>query len=161
MKTLVLFYTFSGKTGVVSKALGEYLKAEVVEVRDRKGRKGFSGMLSLMKAAGADAPVETDPETVDLSGYDRIFLGSPNWGSRPPAPVNSFIAKNNFSGRELTLFIVQHAFGARRVVDNITKRIEEKGGSVGACFHINTFLRSKKRIYGNTIKKVKEITGGE
>lgn len=159
MKTLVLFYTFSGKTGIIAKALGEQLKTEVVEVRDRKGRKGLSGMFSLMKDTMADAPVEVDPETVDLSGYDRIFLGSPNWGSMPPAPVNSFIAKNDFSGRELTLFIVQSALGERKVVDGITKKVEGKGGSVRSYFYINTLFRSKKRIYGNTVKKAKEIIG--
>ncbi len=153
MKTLILFYSFTGKTGIIAKALGESLKADVVEIKDREGRKGFSGMLSLMKDTKSEVPAGVEPETVDVSGYDRIFLGSPNWGSACSAPMSSFIANNDFSGKSLVLFITQSIVGAKKAAKDITDRVEKKGGTVKSFFHVNTLLRSRKRVRRVALEK--------
>jgi flavodoxin len=55
MKTLVIFYSRSGKTKKVAEAISEILKCDKEEIFDIKSREGVVGFLS----AGTDTPIRT------------------------------------------------------------------------------------------------------
>ncbi len=41
---------------------------------------------------------------LDLTGYDKIFLGFPIWGWAAPSIVNAFLEKHDFSGKTIVVF---------------------------------------------------------
>ncbi len=50
---------------------------------------------------------EESPELlhpIDISGYDRIWLGCPTWAFTYAAPLNSVLQTNDFSGKEVVFF---------------------------------------------------------
>jgi len=87
MKTLVLFYSYSGSTKAIAEALAAAESADLCEVKDvrRPGKlKAYTaGVLASIR--GKAWPVK--PFSADLAEYDRIILLSPVWASNPPPAV--------------------------------------------------------------------------
>ena len=50
--------------------------------------------------------------SVDVSGYDVIFVGYPVWASNTPAPVLSFLESQSLSGKTIIPFCTHDGYGA-------------------------------------------------
>ena len=50
--------------------------------------------------------------SVDVSGYDVIFVGYPVWASNTPAPVLSFLESQSLSGKTVIPFCTHDGYGA-------------------------------------------------
>lgn len=94
MKSIVVYYSFSGNTQKVSEILFRHLsslgQAEIIRLKDLKESKNF-----FVQAGRAVSHQRTPIEAVnfDLTGYDLICLGTPVWAFGPAPPVNTFINK--------------------------------------------------------------------
>ena len=91
MNTLVLFYSYSGKTKANAEELAVKESAAIVEIKDTK-RPGklkayTAGCFSAMK--GKSWPI--DPLHVNLAEYDRLILLAPIWANNPPPAFNAFL----------------------------------------------------------------------
>jgi flavodoxin len=82
MKSLVVFYSRSGKTKQVAEKITELLKADLEEVIDLKSRKGIFGWLS----AGKDASKKNGATIAAIkkqpAQYDLVILGTPVWAGK-------------------------------------------------------------------------------
>jgi len=91
MKTLIVFYSRSGRTKKVAKSIASQLKCDVEEIFDTKNRKGIPGFLS----AGSDANLKklTIIKGIkkDPSLYDLVIIGTPVWSSNISAPIRTYI----------------------------------------------------------------------
>ena len=105
MKSLVVYYSLTGKTKLVAQAIAEALNATLVEITETKPRK-LGAFVYLIGGFGAvmNRGSKINPVNVDLKEYDRIFIGSPTWASRPAPAINSFIYQTNFEGRSVVPF---------------------------------------------------------
>lgn len=56
----------------------------------------------------------------DISEYDVVFLGYPNWWYSAPMAVFSFLEENNLSGKEIVLFCSHGAGGLASSVKDIS-----------------------------------------
>ena len=142
MKKIILYYSFSGKTAVLADELGRLLEADVIRLNDTSKKKGFARLPELMKAG----TVETVPAKVDLSGYGEVFIGGPNWGGKSAPPLNSFIERNDFSGKQVKVFVAQSLAGAKKVYGDLAARIEKKGGKAVGFAGFSTLLKSASRL---------------
>ena len=105
MKSLVAYYSLTGKTKLVSQTIAGTLQAELVEIAELKSRRrGFLTYLTGGFAAVTNKGSKISPTNVNLKQYDTIFIGSPIWASRPTPAVNSFIYANNFEGLSIVPF---------------------------------------------------------
>ena len=91
MKTLVLFYSYSGKTKAVAKELAAKDSADISEIKDAK-RPGkpkayVAGCFAAMR--GKAWPIQ--PLEADLAAYDRLILLSPVWAGNPPPAFNAML----------------------------------------------------------------------
>ena len=50
-------------------------------------------------------------ETIDISSYDLIYLGYPNWWGTMPMPVWTFLEGQNFSGKVILPFCTHEGSG--------------------------------------------------
>lgn len=91
MKSLVIFYSYSGHTKVAAEEIAARESADIAEIKDaeRPGR---------MKAFTAGAPAATkgqswpiQPLNVELSEYERLILMSPVWAGNTPPAVNAVL----------------------------------------------------------------------
>ena len=154
MKSLVVYYSLTGKTRLVAQAIAEALGATLVEVAETKPRK-LGPFIYLIGGFGAmtNRGSKINPIDVDLNQCERIFVGSPIWASRPVPAVNSYIHQTNFEGRDVIPFFTMGGTTAEKALDNITAKIEKSRGKVAGSFAITSYKVSDDEI----IARAKEV----
>jgi flavodoxin len=160
MKSLVVYYSLTGKTRLVAQAIAETLNATVVEITEKKTRKlgpfiyligGFSAITNRGSKINA--------LDLDLKQYERIFIGSPIWGSRPVPAVNSFIYQTNFEGRDVIPFFSMGGDNSEKALVNITAKIEKSQGKVAGSFAITSYEVSDEEIIVRAKEAIEKYSG--
>lgn len=70
-------------------------------------------------------------EDMDISGYDVIFVGYPNWCGTMPMPVWTFLENHDFTGKVVCPFCTNEGSGLANSVKDMEKLIptaEQKQG---------------------------------
>jgi len=147
MKTLVVYYSLTGKTDVVAQALAKELGADVRRVEDvEKPSGGFwfiiTGAISAIR--GAESKIK--PIDTDFRAYDRIFVGSPVWGGSPSTPINAFIANADFTGKEVIPFMTMGGNDASGALKKMSERIEKKGGKIIGSFALSSKTATNEEL---------------
>ena len=93
---LCVYYSRSGNTKKVMKAIAAELDAELVAISDGVERGGLRGWLrSGLDAVKRDCPAALPAETErKLENYRLVIIGTPAWAGRCASPVKSFLAQN-------------------------------------------------------------------
>ena len=153
MKPLVVYYSLTDKTKLVSQVIAEALNATLMEIKETKPRKsGFSVYLFGGFAATINRGSKINPIDIDLKQHETIFIGSPVWNSRPAPAINSFLYQTNLEGRSIIPFFTMGGDNSEKALANITAKIERSQGKVAGSFAITTYRVSDEEI----IAKVKE-----
>ena len=63
----------------------------------------------------------------DISGYDTIFLGFPNWWNTLPMPVVSFLEHYAWSGKRIIPFVTSGGSGFGKSLDALEKNLHRCG----------------------------------
>jgi len=160
MKSLVVYYSLTGKTKLVSRVIAEALNAKSVEIKETKPRRGklsvyVMGGFAAVRNKGSNI----NPVKLDLKQYDRIFIGSPIWASRPAPAINSFIYQADFEGRSVIPFFTMGGDNADKALDNMRAKIEKSGGKVVGSFAITTNKVSDKQIVSRAKEAAKQCSG--
>lgn len=147
MKSLVVYYSLTGKTKLVSQVIAGAVDAALVEIKEKKPRK-LGPLLYLVRGFGAitNRGTEIRPVDVDVKQYERIFIGSPTWASRPVPAINSFVYQTNFEGRHVVPFFTMGGDNSEKAVANITAKIEKSQGKVVSSFAIKSYGLSDEEI---------------
>lgn len=100
-----------------------------------------------------DARPELSGTVPDLSSYDVIYLGYPNWWGTAPMGVFTFLESASFSGKTIKPFCTHEGSGMGRSEDDIIKACQSAavvkglaivGGSVENADHdIERWVHSK------------------
>jgi flavodoxin len=135
MKTLVVYYSLTGKTNVVAQALAKELGADVRRVED-VAKPSVTWWFIITAAISARRGVESEikPIDTDVRGYDRILVGSPVWGGSPSTPINAFIAQADFSGKDVVPFMTMGGNDASDALKKLSERIQKRGGKIVGSF---------------------------
>lgn len=136
-KALVVIYSYTGNTKAVADEIIKRFKADTVIIKTT-AYDGFGGETK----AGINAWNETtitdiEPETVDMSQYNLIFLGSPIWWYRPAVPLWTFVDKNDFKDKRVILFNTFNSKFKSKYIEKFKKLVEKKGGK----FHDHIYVR--------------------
>ncbi len=101
-----------GNTAVVADMIAGFTKADQFEIRSTKEYP--SEYKACTEEALAELKANLRPELVkdiDLSTYDVIFLGYPNWWGTMPMPVWTFLTGHDFSGKRIFPFCTHEGSG--------------------------------------------------
>lgn len=104
MKTLVVYYSRTGRTKKIAEYIQSALDSEIEEIQDVKNRNGVLGWLSAGRDAGSKSLTsleEMDKMPVD---YNVVILGSPTWNNSLSSPVRTYIEKFNEDLRHVACF---------------------------------------------------------
>lgn len=105
MKTLILYYSRTGTTETVAKALAAALDAKMARITCPRYDGGWFRYL----LAGYDSvkgrlpPVEVP--NLDFREFDRLILGTPIWTSYPAIPMRSFLSNDPDLPDRISLFL--------------------------------------------------------
>jgi flavodoxin len=159
MKSLVVYYSLTGKTRLVAQAIAEALNARLVEITEKKPRK-LGPFIYLIGGFGAitNRGSKINPLDVDSKQYERIFIGSPIWGSRPVPAVNSYVYQTNFDGRDVIPFFSMGGTTPEKALANITTKIERRQGKVAGSFAITSYRVSDEEIISRAKEAIKKYS---
>ncbi len=147
MKALVVYYSLTGKTRLVSRVIAETLNATLVEITETKLRKpGGLTYLTGSAAAFTNRGSKINPVEIDLKQIETVFIGSPIWASRPAPAINSFIYRTNFEGRNVIPFFTLGGENADKALANIKAKLERSQGRVIGSFAVTTHEVSDEEI---------------
>jgi flavodoxin len=129
MKTLVLFYSFTGKTKDIAEKKAKELTADIEEILDEKKHSKFGAFLvgcpkSIMRKSWAIKPL-----AANLDGYEKIVILSPTWAGHPVPPVNAAIEKLP-PGKKVEVVMVSSSGSTKDSTEGTKALIAAKGCEV-------------------------------
>lgn len=140
-KALIAYYSWSGNTRHIAERIRAFTGADILEVVPELAYPSVYRQTVDMAKKENDAeyrrPIKTKP--ANLSEYDAIFVGSPNWWGTISGPMRTLLYENDFSGKKIMPFITHEGSRLGRAVAEIKKicpkaevaeAIAIRGGSV-------------------------------
>ena len=91
MKILVVYYSRTGTTGKVAKAIQAKLECELEELIDTVKRSGFFGYIRCGFQAARKKITVLKPMKHDPSEYDLVLIGTPVWAGVMSTPARTFL----------------------------------------------------------------------
>jgi len=91
MKSLVLYYSYSGKTKALAAKKAAELGADIEEVTEVKRCSIFKAFTAGAFRAIKRRKTEIVPIKSELKNYDQIIIMAPVWASNPAPAFNSII----------------------------------------------------------------------
>ena len=128
MKTLVLYYSYTGHTRKIAADLAEKESASIAEIKAEKRPGALKAYVSGSLAARRMKAWPIQPLGVDLSGYDRLFLLAPVWASFPAPYINS-VLETLPQGKQVYVKLVSGS-GRSRCRERLEAAIKAKGCTV-------------------------------
>ena len=125
-KVLVAYFSATGTTGMAATALADAAGADLYEIlpevpytnedlnwRDEQSRSSLE-----MNNPKGRPPIGGD-KVSNMEQYDTIFLCFPIWWYVAPHAVNTFIEKNDFTGKKVILFATSGGSEITKALDTM------------------------------------------
>ena len=125
MNTLVLFYSYSGKTKAVAEELAQKESAAIVEIKDAKRPGIFKAFTAGCPSAMKGKSWAIQPLAVNLAEYARLILLAPIWASNPPPAFNAILDQLP-SGKTVAVKMVS-ASGKSKCRERLDAVIQSRG----------------------------------
>ena len=122
MKTLFLYYSFTGNGDLVAEKMVEQ-GADVLKVVPKKPlpKSFFWSVMTGGFLAGIGYKMPLVDFAPDLDGYDRIVIGSPIWNGRISCPINTVLSSLNLTGKSLAFVLYAGSGAAPKAVARLHK----------------------------------------
>ncbi|MDR0732137.1 MAG: NAD(P)H-dependent oxidoreductase [Treponema sp.] len=120
MSTLIVYYSYTGNSGLVAGVLQNALKAETLELKlaDDGERKGLAKYLWGGKMVFSRAKPPLKPYRADWENYDLIIIGGPVWAGSPAPALLTFLDETGIRGKKVVLFCC-HRGGKGKALDKL------------------------------------------
>lgn len=125
MKTLVLFYSYTGNTEKLAQIAAAKENADIIEVKDNVRPGKFAAYTLGCFRAMNMKPSDIAPIEAELSDYGKIILMSPVWASNIAPPMIR-VFEMLPSGRELEVVAVS-ASGKSKAKDKVSALLNTRG----------------------------------
>lgn len=123
MKSLVIYFSKSGKTKKQAEQIAKTIGADTFEIETEKVYPDsyLKTIAESHKEFKSDEKPALKTAKIDLSEYDRILIGFPVWFGTCPMAVISFIEKNDFAGKKIYPFCTSGVAGCEKGSSDIAK----------------------------------------
>lgn len=91
MKTLIIYYSFSGNNHHLANILHERLHCDIVEIKETSKRTNFSILLDLLFARSS----KIQKNEIDLRRYDSLIFIAPIWAGKIATPLKTFLKQES------------------------------------------------------------------
>jgi flavodoxin len=104
MKSLIVYYSRTGKTRSVAETIAAELGSYIEEIVDLKNRDGKIGWMSATQDASRGKETQIAPTKKNPNDFDLLIIGTPVWAFTLTPAIRTYINKNDLSGRKVALF---------------------------------------------------------
>lgn len=153
-KTLIIYYSWSGNTRGIAAQIHQKVGGDLVEIELVKPYStNYNTCLDEAKRdQEQDARPELKTKIADMSQYDVVYLGYPNWWSSVPMPIATLLESYDFSGKTIVPFCSHGGGGLGRSVTDIA-RLAPKAGVAEALSVYSSGTSSLPREIDEWLKK--------
>ncbi len=129
---LIAYYSWSGNTQKVAKEIQEKIGGDLFEIKTVEAYpEDYKTTVSQAKKEIAEGyRPKLAAEAGDLSKYDAVFIGSPNWWGTIAPAVSAFLDNTDLNGKTVIPFITHGGGGVQNTVKDLTAQC--KGCKVSA-----------------------------
>jgi len=156
MKILIIYYSRTKKTETVAKTLADELSAETMEIKDLKDRYSFLGTMGSIIDAIRENKTRIEPESIDLTEYNLLYIGSPTWAGKPAPAIITLIDNLNLKGKDIILFSTVGRQGGNNAIERMAEKIRARGGRIINSFIIKTGGKQFNEIKEDTLNIIEE-----
>lgn len=111
-----------GNTHIAAEMIAELTNADLFEIQSVDGYSDiYKECVEQAKTEFSSNARPQLKEDIDISGYDVVFVGYPNWCGTMPMPVWTFLEKHDFTGKVLCPFCTNEGSGLANSVGDIEK----------------------------------------
>ena len=109
-----------GNTHIAAEMVAEICNADIFEI---KAKDAYSDVYKeCVVRAKQEFDTNARPELLenkDISEYDVVFLGYPNWCGTMPMPMWTFIENHDFTGKDICPFCTNEGSGLANSIGHI------------------------------------------
>lgn len=153
-KALVIFYSWSGNTKSIAAQIHQKVGGDMIELELIKPySKNYNTCVDEAKRdkeQGARPELKT--RIADISRYDVVYLGYPNWWATIPMPIATLLETYEFSGKTIAPFCSHGGGRLGQSVTDIAKLAPRAKITEGLSVH-NSGGASLARDIDNWLKK--------
>lgn len=121
--TLVAYFSYSGNTKKAAEQIAELVKADLFEIKTENAYS--EDYQTCVNEAREELAQNARPALVgaveDITKYNTIILGFPNWCSTCPMPVLSFLENYDLAGKTIHSFVLNGGGGVGHSAADIAK----------------------------------------
>lgn len=130
---LITYYSYSGNTKAIAEKIQKLTGGDIAEIIPVKAYPtGYNEVVALAKTEKEQNIMpEINPMEKDVKDYDVIYVGTPVWWYTMASPVKTFIAKNNFDGKNIVPFCTHGGGGASATFTDMKKLAPKADVKVG------------------------------
>jgi len=172
-KTLIIYYSRTGKTRLICETLQKYLNADLLEIKDLKDREETWGYVTAAFDAIFNRHTPIEPGKIDSSPYHSVIVASPIWNWKISTPIHTFLDANRFEGKKVVLitngnihimkyehysdetasfiqrFLKDYIRGKKKTAQSI---FMNGGGEYVGHYHLETQEKTDEEIIEDTLK---------
>ena len=154
-KILVVYFSHSGNTRIMAEMIREDSGAEIFEIVPvNTYPKEYRVVVEQAKKEINDGFKPEIKAGIDnISGYDVVFIGSPNWWSTIAPPVATFLSQHDLEGKKVVPFITHGGGGMGHSEADIRKLCPKATVLEGLAVPGNQVRNARKDI-SDWLKKI-------
>jgi flavodoxin len=152
MKTLIVYYSYTGNTELIAKTMATELKADLLKIEDAQTPSKFKAYIKGAFAARKGEPWPIKTVNVLLKDYDRVFIGGPIWWGRVAPSLNGYVEQADLKDRSVIVFVTMGGSEPAEAIKALSASIEAKGAKVVSSFSVKTGGAKKEDL----VSKAKE-----
>lgn len=119
---LVVYFSWSGNTEAVAQEIQRQTGADLFEIVPAEPyTDDYDELLDIAQEEQSSNARPAIADTVDLSGYDTVFLGFPNWWGDMPMIIYTFLDEYDLSGKTVAPFNTSGGSGFSGSLDTIAE----------------------------------------
>lgn len=158
MKTLMVYYSYTGNTKKIANAIKNNLNCDILEVTPKiPFSNDYDEVVSeYQNNSIKDKSIEINDIEIDLKEYDKIIIGSPVWWYTICPVITSFLKEYDLSGKKIYPFATNAGWLGKtfKDIETLCPNSEvEKGMNIIFESYTDNLVTSKQEID----KWIKEI----
>jgi flavodoxin len=147
-KTLIAYFSWGGNTREMAKQIQQQTGGDLFEIKTVKPYPtDYNECVDVAKKEQqADARPPLADEVKDLTAYDVVFVGYPNWWGTMPQALFTFLEKYSMSGKTVIPFCTHGGGRWGRSTDDLKKLCPDATVFEGLAISGNLVRRSKDDV---------------
>lgn len=119
---LIAYFSWSGNTEAVAQEIQAQTGADMFEIVPAEPyTDDYNELLDIAQEEQSSDARPAIADTVDLSGYDTVYLGFPNWWGDMPMILYTFLDEYDLSGKTVVPFNTSGGSGFSGSLDTIAE----------------------------------------